>query len=463
MKDSILGEVYASLSREELKKLNQYMKYSEWSDSTTIVKCHEYYAHHVREKNEDGYDKKSLFHYIYPSDSYNDSKLRFTQNRLLKAIRQFIVNYEFERDNIFTSKLWMDFLIDKKLRKNLQYHSQEEKLISNSEYRYLNEYFKSQEDSHLSFQNHKQQDKQYQALQNVIEKAQLFSDLVFIRNFCSLYTFQHTFQSQPVELPIDKFNRIKEHTNLEQHPEFKVYIYLLELLIKKDDISYHQYKLALFETLDNWGEQEKINLLIYLRNYNTKQINEGKIEFFDEQYSLYKEFDIRGIFYIEGFFNHTMLNNVIITYLRKGYYQEAEDFLHKYIHNLHKEIKPSCLHYNLARIHFEKNQYKECMKELLYVDFSKDAFYSLNSKVLLLKTYFELKESDALDSLFTSFREFIKKNKVISEVYKTTYLNFVKLSKKIYESTKSNYPAIQIEIKDSKNIAEKIWLLSKVS
>ena len=40
-------------------------------------------------------------------------------------------------------------------------------------------------------------------------------------------------------------------------------------------------------------------------------------------------------------------------------------------------------------------------------------FYSINSKLLLLKNYYELRESDAFASLITSFKEYIKKNKIL--------------------------------------------------
>jgi hypothetical protein len=73
--------------------------------------------------------------------------------------------------------------------------------------------------------------------------------------------------------------------------------------------------------------------------------------------------------------------------LRKKQYDKATNFVQKYIAQLPYENQDSCLHFNLARIHFEKMNYKQSLRELLKVDFSQDHGYSLNSKLLLLKNY----------------------------------------------------------------------------
>ena len=123
----------------------------------------------------------------------------------------------------------------------------------------------------------------------------------------------------------------------------------------------------------------------------------------------------------------------------------------------------SCKHFNLARIRFEKKMYKESLRELLQVDFGRDAFYSINSKVLLLKNYFELRESDALSSLVVSFKEYIKKNKVISEVHKISIINYLKTVDKIYGATSIKAKKLDEEIKKHTQIVEKSWLLEKIA
>ena len=105
--------------------------------------------------------------------------------------------------------------------------------------------------------------------------------------------------------------------------------------------------------------------------------------------------------------------------------------------------------------------YKQSLRELLKVDFSQDHGYSLNSKLLLLKNYYELNESDAFDSLCSSFKEFVRKNKIVSDTYKLFLLNFIKMTKRLYEAPVNKKKKLLKELELATQIAEKNWLLEK--
>jgi hypothetical protein len=85
----------------------------------------------------------------------------------------------------------------------------------------------------------------------------------------------------------------------------------------------------------------------------------------------------------------------------------------------------------------------------------------LNSKLLLLKNYYELKESDAFDSLCSSFKEFVRKNKIISDTNKLFLLNFIKMTKRLYEAPANKKKKLLKELELATQIAEKNWLLEK--
>ena len=218
----------------------------------------------------------------------------------------------------------------------------------------------------------------------------------------------------------------------------------------------------MFNDLDVWSDKEKINLLTYLVNFTVVQINKGNKGFENEQYDLYQSFEKRGVFKLKGYLNQNKINNVVNNFLKKQSYEEAKSFILKYISLVNEENRESCLHFNMAKILFEQDQYKDSLRELLLVDFSKSAFYSLNSKILLLKNYYELKETDGFDSLVSSFKEYIRKNKIITDNYKKSYTNFIKYTKKIYMQTPRKLKKIRIDLENEKLIAERGWLLSKI-
>lgn len=462
MVNSIIGEIYNSFSNEELKQLDLFMQTSQWQYRDTVFKCHECILEFRSRDALAELDKSIIFSYIYEEEKYNDSKLRFVLNRLVEAIREFILLSQNAQKNVFTEKVWMDFLLEKKLRKNIQYNIDKTTINASSEYRFLHQYFKSQE-SNIQILNLSRDVKQrFQSFTDLIKHADLYSDLVFIKNYCSLVNFTNVFQSTQSKLSLEKLNEIKAKGWHEIYPEFMTYISLIDLLIDRDNTDkYYTFKENLFNHFDIWNDDEKNNFLVGLLNFNTNQINKGNISFIDEQYDLYQLFEEKNIFKIKNYINSGRINNVVHIYLRKKEFKKSEEFVSKYVPLLPEESRDSCRHFNLARILFEKSNYKNSLRELLRVDFSQDAFYSLNSKLLLLKNYFELKESDAFDSLCTSFKEFIRKNKVISETHKTYYLNFIKTLKKLYGANNSKLKSIKSEIESNHQLAEKNWLLEK--
>ncbi len=464
MKQSIIGEIYHSFTIPELKELDQYIDTSQWQYRETIVRCHKCIQEFVIHNKLDKLDKRTIYRAIYEEEIYNDGKLRFVFNRLLEAIKEYRLLAQNKIDNVFTQKVWMDFLIEKKLRKNIQYNIEKKEVVSTSEYRFLLSYFKSQEENIHTFATNKDTSAQFSSITNIMKKAELFSDLVFIKYYCSLITFTNVYQSLPFDLPIDKLTEIKNKHWERIYPEFLVFTSLIDLLIDRDSIEkYYIYKKNLFTHFDFWNDEEKNNFLVYLLNFNTNQLNKGNQAFIEEQFDLYNLFEEKDIFQLKNIINPGRINNVIVILLRKKEFKKAEDFIAKYIQLLDTDSQASCMHFNMARISFEKSNYKLSLRELLQVDFSQDPGYSLNSKLLLLKNYFELKESDAFDSLCSSFKEFIRKNKVISNNHKTYYLNFIKLISKIYGAPPTKLKRLHTQIKENQQIAEKNWLLEKCS
>lgn len=462
MTNTVLGEIYYSFTTQELKLLDQYISTSNWQYSDTIVKCHECFQYHRLNHSLESLNKEEIFKYIYEEEKHNDSKLRFLFNRLIEAIREFVLLSQNKKENIFTEKVWIDFLLEKKLRKNIQYNLDKKEIYTSIEYKFLNQYFKSQELNTFSANFSSDIKARFETFTDLMRNAELFNDLVFIKNYCSLISFTNVYQSIPFDLPENKLIEIKAKKWELIHPEFLVYLSLIDLLIQKTTTKcYYQYKKVLFDNFDIWIDDEKVNFVVYLLNYTSQQINRGAVEFIDEQYNLFNLFEEKNIFELKSYINSGRINNVVFIYLRKKEFEKATNFVNKYVDLLPEEMQDSCRHFNLARIYFENKKYKLSLRELIQVDFGQDTFYSINSKIILLKNYFELKESDAFDSLCSSFKEFIRKNKVISDINKISLLNFIKTIKKLYGATPKKVKKLGEEIQLNKQLAEKNWLMEK--
>lgn len=463
MKQSIIGEIYFSWTKGELKKLNKFISTSHWSKSVTIIQCHNCLAAYASKERLEQLTKEILFKEVYPEDNYNDNKLRFTLNRLMEAIKEFILLEENEKKNVHSEKIWMDFIQNKKLKKNILLNIENDYNPHGALNKFIFQYNKSVLNGQYNFIKNASVEDKYNSIIEMAKAAEAFADFEFLRQYSLLITFSNVYKSSDLHIVQTRYNELKHKSNYKNIPEFEVYFLIIELLTNPNHEGYYNLKNYLFENSNLWDLPDQIIWINYLLNYSTAQINKGDLDFIDEQYLIYNFCQENSMFNSLDFLTNTRINNVIHIFLRKKDFIRAEKFIEDYVSFLPSEIMDSCRHFNLARIRFEKKMYKESLRELLKVDFGRDAFYSINSKVLLLKNYFEIKESDALSSLVISFKEYIKKNKVISESHKISIINFLKMVDKIYGATPSKAKKLDEDIYKQTQIAEKSWLLEKIS
>lgn len=125
--------------------------------------------------------------------------------------------------------------------------------------------------------------------------------------------------------------------------------------------------------------------------------------------------------------------------------------------------RQNAINYNLANLYFSKKEFDKVIPLLQKVEYE-EIYYSLNSKALMLSTYYELDEYMFLGSFFESFKNYLTRNKNVSQSNKIRYLNLIKYTKKLVESSqysKSKLTKLKEDIKADSSYG-KNWLLEKV-
>lgn len=85
--------------------------------------------------------------------------------------------------------------------------------------------------------------------------------------------------------------------------------------------------------------------------------------------------------------------NIVYLGLRLEEYSWVKNFIIKYNEELDPKTRKNAMSYNMAYYHFFLNNYDETLTLLRSVEFS-DVYYHLDSKSLLMKTYYELEETE---------------------------------------------------------------------
>jgi hypothetical protein len=179
---------------------------------------------------------------------------------------------------------------------------------------------------------------------------------------------------------------------------------------------------------------------------------------------LYKISLEKGILLLNGELGQHHYKNIITISLRLKKFDWVESFIETYTHQLPESARENAYNYNLANVYFSKGEYEKVIEQLREVEYQ-NLTYALGSKLMLLRTYFELKEDTALSSLIDAFRIYIRRNKKMTSQVKQQYMNTLRFTKKItgiapYDE-KSKIKTIE-QIENCKALVLKNWLLEKV-
>ena len=93
-----------------------------------------------------------------------------------------------------------------------------------------------------------------------------------------------------------------------------------------------------------------------------------------------------------------------------------------------------------------------------------DVYYRLDARSILLKSYYELNDIDALFYQASSFRMFIRRNKSISAYQKAVYLNLIKITLALVRagSNTTRLRRVKDRVERDSRIADLQWVESKL-
>jgi hypothetical protein len=197
-------------------------------------------------------------------------------------------------------------------------------------------------------------------------------------------------------------------------------------------------------------------------NFCIRRINQGEKHFVREAFDLYRSSLEKEVLTENGWLSGFTFKNIIRISTGLGEYDWTEHFFSRYKQLLHPREREAVFNYNQAFMFFHRQDYTRAMPLLqqLHLD---DTLNALDARRMLLRSYFELGEWSALDSLLNSFNTFLRRQKDLG-YHRDLYLNLVRFTRRLMEMPPGNKQArekMRKEIEASKEVAEKYWLLEK--
>ncbi|MEO5572182.1 MAG: hypothetical protein ABIT08_12410, partial [Bacteroidia bacterium] len=312
-----------------------------------------------------------------------------------------------------------------------------------------------------SLKNNRAIDTSLQSLSDNLDIYYLSNKLKYC---CEILNRQNIVQ---VEFRIPFLDFIVEYLNknsFENVPILSVYFHIL-LMMKENENEKHYRKLkSILYKYADFSLNELRDIYAFVQNYCIRKVNTGNVKYLDELFEIYKLMLEKKIIIENKELAHSHFKNIVAIALRLNEFEWTENFIEHYSAFLNKELRKNSVNYNLARLYFAKKEFRKALKLLTIVEFT-DVYYHLDSKSLLLKIYYEIEEIEPLFSLFSTFRVYLRRSKLISDYQRIIYSNLITQTKRLAKiKSGSNYPLQKIKntIAADSQVADIGWLKSKI-
>ncbi len=419
-------------------------------------------------------DKILIFNKLYNNESYDNLKMNNLISDAYQLLGDFLAYQNFQRSRQLPQLCLIDELYEKGLYKNVEQEAKKFELqqakttIRNASF-YFDEYlFYKQKDALFLSKPNRTADVNLQ-LKN--DRLDLFYFATKLKIACDMTSrnavIQANYQSPFLEELLKQYE--DDLTKYADFPSITIYYHVLQMLRKSEEVSYYyQLKTLIINNLDKFPREELRTLFDYARNYCIRKINNGETIYYQEILNLYQFLLDKEIIFQNGYLTEWDYKNIITVGLRLETYKWTENFIKTYKSSLPETVRENAYVYNLASFYYETNAYKKSLQLLHEVKFT-DMTYHLGAKIIQLKSFYELQETEPFYALVDAFQIYIKRNRQLSDYRKTAYLNLVKIAQKIYKLREqkgivansvwqSRFQNLQQKI-DNQRIANKDWVL----
>lgn len=461
--------ILKTFSSAEMRQLEDFIASPFFNKSQTAIRVFEVLKEAYPKFDSPVLERNNLFQQIFPDEKYNEQKLRYLLTDLTKLIEEFLCIKAVSDEELFKLHLLLYTYRQRKLEKPfLSAYKSAQKLledwprrdVSHSFYEYL-----IQEDMYR-FASDKQEHLQKSNLQNVVDSLDKYFILNKMRYSAEILNNRNVVA---INYKLFLYEEIMNHLRnnpLDDVPAAKIYYNVIQTLTEPDNKVHYQTLLQLLkEYRDIFSKDELFDMYVYAKNFCIRRINNGATEYIRELFDLYKVILENRIIFRDSYMSQWDYKNIVYLGLRLEEYAWVKNFIIKYNDELDPKTRKNAYTYNMANYNFFLSNYDETLTLLRSVEFS-DVYYHLDSKSLLLKTYFELEETEPFFSLIDAFKVYIKRNNQIPHTQKNNYNNLIKFISKLYKwklNPKNNLQKIADEIEHTKPIADIIWLRKKLA
>lgn len=474
LSDKLLS-LLSSFSKSKLNSFKKYLSSPFFNENKDLIILFEMIHKQLSSSSSNGNDlsalkKEAVWKKLYPQKKYADVQLRRLCSDLTKIAQSFLAYHQFKKTPFQEDTLLLSAINKPDLDKHFAAVVRQTKVMQekagfrDADFHYNT--FLIEQNCHKHLELLKKKPENLENLENADYHLDCFYITKKLMNYCDFLGYKNILSFEINAQLFPSFLELIKNSEFRKEPSVNAYFLVAQMLLHPDDESHAiALKQLLFEQSDKFSKVELKLLYVHLKNYYiTIKINAGLHEYYTNLFEIFEMQINQGNILDNDVVSAQNYKNIISVGLHLKQFDWVEQFIQTFTEKLPKENQDNNLKYNLAKVYFYKEDYPKVIEQLREVEY-KTPEHSLGGKLMLLKTYYELKESMALDSLIDSFSIYLRRNRLISKEMKQQCMNVLRFTKKltnIPQYDKNALEKIKIQIENSKALAAKNWLLEKV-
>lgn len=409
-------------------------------------------------------EKRRVWVMVYPGEAFDDTRLRLLMSYLNKILEHFLLAEDTRNKNL-SAKLRL--AVAYRNRGLLSQYERNIRAVARElEAQPLRNTWYHDMQRDLSLEMHEttttQNPTAHEPLHRLAYNTDVFYLIHRLRLICVEMSQKNVYRSGEDEALHRIIIGMAERVEWAELPGIATYLTAYRMLQHPEEDRYYQafkQKIAAVESLFSAAEMRE--LYMFSINHCIRRTNRGNLDLEKELLRLYRLALEAGYLFENQILSRFTYHNIVAAALRCGELDWVEAFILQYMPFLEKKYRDSSLSFNLARLHYARNNFDSVLGLLQKANYH-DPLFNLAAKTLLLKTYFMLDEYDLLQSHLDAMRNYIHRSKVIG-YHRSNFLNIIRFTERILHqgyTDRQSADALRKEIENEPILNEKEWLLS---
>ena len=451
MENSKLIQLLKTFDRRELREFKEFMESPLFNKHQELTDFYLYLKKNAPAFHPKKLEKKLVYQQLYGNKKYEDKQMRYLMSFTLKLAEQFVGWKKYQAQEVLVKTHILEALVDRNLEKNYQNIFQNaeaelnDKPFRNTQY-YQDKYLLTEvSNKHFAAKNLRKLNTKLQEVSNYFDVYYLSQKLKYSCEMMSMQRFLSADYSQNL---IEEIGRFLEKSSYENIPAIALYHQVfLTLTDENNERHFEQLTLLIDKHIGCFSDEEMREFYYHAINYCIRKMRQKNEKYVEKALTIYTKGVENKTLLQNGILSPWGFKNIVKLGLRLNRFEWTEQFIRKNTDILAEEYRLNAYNYSLADLSYHKQEISTALTHLREVEFT-DIFFTLDAKIMLLKIYYDNDEEEALLSLLTSFKIFLKRNQLISAEMKNTYENFINLLNQILRSSHADSMDLQKKINE---------------